>query len=211
MTSNETNTDKDNPADIPVNGNTGNGQKNGDEDLKNAESEISKQDEEIIRLNKEIETLKDLLQRRQADFENFRKRTVKLQEDYRKLAIKDFACDIINISDDIIRAIEASENVSDQEKSETRNSFIDGIKLVLKRIEDVLNKYGIEEIEAENKPFNPNYHEALEIENSADHQEDTVTQVYQKGFKLDEHLVRSAKVKVAKPAPKQNEDSGEDE
>ena len=68
------------------------------EDVKDLENEISDQDEEIIRLNKEIDTLKDLLQRRQADFENFRKRTVKLQEDYKKLAIKDFACDIINVT-----------------------------------------------------------------------------------------------------------------
>jgi len=181
-----------------------------EENVKNLENEISSQDEEIIRLNKEIETLKDLLQRRQADFENFRKRTIKLQEDYRKLAIKDFACDIINISDDITRAIDASETVSDRDTTETKDSFIEGIRLVLKRLEEVLKKYGIEEIEAENKPFNPNYHEALEIESSSDHSEDTVTQVYQRGFKLDEHLVRSAKVKVAKPVPKESDESVDD-
>ena len=109
--------------------------------------------------------------------------------------------------DDINRAIEASENLSGKESSDSKDSFIEGIKLVSKRIEEILNKYGIEEIESENKPFNPNYHEALEIENSADHKEDTVTKVYQKGFKLDEHLVRSAKVRVSKPAPKKIDDA----
>jgi len=205
MSNGESNTAKEKPAD------NGSVQDNGCEDTKNLETEISNQDEEIIRLNKEIETLKDLLQRRQADFENFRKRTVKLQEDYRKLAIKDFACDIINVNDDINRAIEASENLSGDENSASKDSFIEGVKLVSKRIEEILNKYGIEEIEADNKPFNPNYHEALEIEYSPDHDEDTVTRVYQKGFRLDEHLVRTAKVRVSKPAPKKSEGAGEDE
>jgi molecular chaperone GrpE len=178
---------------------------NGCEDVKSLENEISNQDEEIIRLNKEVDTLKDLLQRRQADFENFRKRTAKLQEDYRKLAIKDFAFDIINVNDDISRAIEASDNLAEKESADAKDSFIEGIKLVSKRIEEILSRYGIEEIEAENKPFNPNFHEALEIENSENHTEETVTKVYQKGFKLDEHLVRSAKVRVSKPAPKRAE------
>ena len=199
MSNGETNTAKENPAEAE------NGQDTICEDTKNPETEISNQDDEIIKLNKEIDTLKDLLQRRQADFENFRKRTVKLQEDYRKLAIKDFACDIINVNDDIIRAIEVSENLSEQESPETKESFIEGIKLVSKRIVEILNKYGIEEIEAENKPFNPNYHEALEIENSEAHSADTVTRVYQKGFKLDEHVVRCAKVRVSKSALKKSE------
>lgn len=178
------------------------------EETKKLETEISNQDEEIVKLNKEIDTLKDLLQRRQADFENFRKRTVKLQEDYRKLAIRDFACDILNVNDDINRAIEASENLSEGKNSGSKESFIEGIKLVSKRIEEILKKYGIEEIEAENKPFNPNYHEALEIESSDAHSEDTVTKVYQKGFRLDDHIVRSAKVRVSKPAPSGNGGSG---
>jgi molecular chaperone GrpE len=201
MGNEDTKTAKEIQAEAENTENKENGQECCD-DVKELEKEISGQDEEIIKLNKEIDTLKDLLQRRQADFENFRKRTAKLQEDYRKLAIRDFACDIINVNDDIIRAVEASENLADQESAETKDSFIQGIKLVSKRIEEILNKYGIEEIESENKPFNPNYHEALEIENSADHTEDTVTKVYQKGFKLAEHLVRSAKVRVSKPAPK---------
>lgn len=207
MGNEEANTAKDNQTETENNINTEDGQETCCEDVKKLENEISGQDEEIIRLNKEIETLKDLLQRRQADFENFRKRTAKLQEDYRKLAIKDFACDIINVNDDIIRAIEASDSLADQNPADSKDSFIEGIKLVSKRIEEILNKYGIEEIEAENKPFNPNYHEALEIENSADHSEDTVTKVYQKGFKLEEHLVRSAKVRVSKPAPKKNDEA----
>jgi len=210
MSKEETNTAKENLTETENSEDKKNDLNCSAEDVKELENEISGQDEEIIKLNKEIETLKDLLQRRQADFENFRKRTAKLQEDYKKLAIRDFAYDIINVNDDISRAIEASDTLTDPESTGSKDSFIEGIKLVSKRIEEILNKYGIEEIEAENKPFNPNYHEALEIESSTDHSEDTVTKVYQKGFKLDEHLVRTAKVRVSKPAPKKVESADDD-
>ncbi|HPS57957.1 MAG TPA: nucleotide exchange factor GrpE [Spirochaetota bacterium] len=171
------------------------------------DKEISVQDEEIMKLNKEVDTLKDLLQRRQADFENFRKRTIKAQEENRKVAIKDFAYDILNINDDLSRAIEASESISSTDSSSAKESLADGVKIIAKRLEDTLKKFGIIEIESENKPFDPNYHEAIEIESNSDVQFDTVAKVYQKGFKLDEYVVRTAKVKVAKPAPKPAADS----
>lgn len=175
------------------------------EESEKMEKEISAQDSEIIRLNKEVDTMKDLLQRRQADFENFRKRTVKMQEEYKKLAIKDFALDILNISDDLTRAIEASSVISEENSSDASSSLIEGVKMTSKRLIETLGKYGIEEIESENKPFNPNYHEAVEIATDPDIDADTVTKVYQKGFKLEEYIVRTAKVKVSKPAPKQSE------
>jgi len=171
------------------------------------EKEISAQDEEIIKLNKEVETLKDLLQRRQADFENFRKRTAKMQEEYRKLAIKDFAYDILNIHDDLSRAIEASDNIAAGDTTEAKEYLAEGVKIIAKRLEESLKKFGISEIESENKAFDPNFHEAIEIENNPDVTTDTVTKVYQRGFRLDEYVVRTAKVKVAKPAPKATEET----
>ena len=175
------------------------------DDVKNIDDEESNQEEEIIRLNKELDALRDLLQRRQADFENYKKRSIKMQEEFKKLAVKDFAFDIINVNDDIIRAIEASENMSAKNNAETKASFIEGVKLISKRIEEILNKYGIEEIESENMPFNPAYHEALEIENSEHYEEDTVTKVYQKGFKLENYIIRSAKVRVSRMGEKNQE------
>ena len=176
-------------------------------DMNNIDGKGSIHEEEIIRLNKELETLTDLLQRRQADFENYKKRSIKMQDEFKKLAIKDFAFDIINVNDDIIRAIEASESIADKKNAETVGSFIDGVKLISNKIEDILKKYGIEEIESENMPFNPAYHEALEIENSEDYEEDTVTRVYQKGFKLENYIIRSAKVRVSKPALQKNQET----
>ncbi len=173
------------------------------EEAEKMEQEISAQDTEIIRLNKEIDTLKDIMQRRQADFENFRKRTAKMQEEYKKLSIKDFALDVLNINDDLLRAIEASSIICDESSSDAANSMIEGVKLTSKRLIETMGKYGIEEIESENKPFDPNFHEAVEIETNPDITSDTVTKVYQKGFRLEEYVVRTAKVKVSKPAPRQ--------
>jgi molecular chaperone GrpE len=172
------------------------------DNVKIIENETSNQEEEIIKLNNEIDSLTDILQRRQADFENYKKRSARMQDEFKKLAIKDFAFDVINVNDDIIRAIEASENISNKNDSETKTSFIEGVKLISKRIEEILKKYGIEEIEAQNMPFDPAYHEAFEIENSEQHEEDTVTKVYQKGFKLENYIIRSAKVRVSKSIQK---------
>ena len=193
---------KENMEDVNNNDASNEGSEEVIDDVKNIENESLNQDEEIIRLNNEIDSLKDILQRRQADFENYKKRNTKMQEEFKKLAIKDLAFDIINVNDDIIRAIEVSENISNKNNPETKASFIEGVKLISKRIEEVLKKYGIEEIESENMPFDPTYHEALEIENSEQHEEDTVTKVYQKGFKLENYIIRSAKVRVSKSTQK---------
>lgn len=164
------------------------------------------QEDEIIKLTTENETLKDLLQRRQADFENYKKRTAKLQEDYKKTAIKEFARDIININDDLIRAIEAAENFPDSDTEDTRKDFSEGVAIISRRIVETLENYGIVEIEAEGKPFDPNFHEAVEIgETDENIDTDTVTKVHQKGFRFDELVIRTAKVKVAK-AVKKNEE-----
>ncbi len=171
---------------------------------------LNKKDEEIAGLKKELEEQKDLMIRRQADFENYKKRSAKLQEDFKKTAIKDFACDIININDDLIRAIDASENLENGHHEESHKSFVDGVRMISGRILETLKNYGIEEIEALDKPFDPNFHEAIEMEDSEHHEIDTVTKVHQKGFKLDELVIRSSKVKVSKPSPKKPEDETEE-
>lgn len=176
------------------------------------QSELESRDEDIKRHNDEIATLKDLLQRRQADFENYKKRMLKFQEDQKKFAIKDLALDIIMINDDLHRAIEASTNfeVNGGSTEEGHKSFVEGVNMIANRIEEMLQKYGVVEVQAMNMDFNPNVHEAVEIEMSSDYEKDTVTKVYQKGFCIDDLVIRSAKVKVAKSAPEKIKDNTED-
>lgn len=170
-----------------------------DKDLK---EKIDEKEDEIDKKNKEIESLMDMLKRRQADFENYKKRMMKNQEDYRKLAIKDLALDIININDDLIRAIDAASNISDDQSiQETRKAFAEGVLMISKRIEETLKNYEIEEIDSLDNEFDPNYNEAIEIELSDEVDKDMITYVHQKGFKLGDYVLRTAKVKVTKPKP----------
>jgi len=172
--------------------------------------ELTEKDEEIKKIKAEEESIKDLLQRRQADFENYKKRMMKLQEDSRKFAIKDFASDIILINDDLLRAIDAASTVpEDGTTDDSHRSFVEGVTMISSRIEEAFGNYGIVEIEAMNQEFDPNFHEAVEIEMSEDADVDTVTWVHQKGFRIDDLVIRSSKVKVAKPM-KPVETSNED-
>lgn len=160
-------------------------------------------EEDIAKKKEEIDALKDILKRRQADFENYKKRVLKSQEEYRKVAIKDMALDIIDINDDLLRAIEAASEVREGEKPVgAHNSFVEGVSMISKRIEEMLLKYGVAEIKPLGKGFDPNSSEAMEIDESAEVGQDTVTKVYRKGFSFDNYVLRAAKVRVTRPAKK---------
>ena len=181
------------------------------EDIRKEESSGKESVEsELDKKIKEIETLTDTMKRRQADFENYKKRMIKTQEEQKKFAIRDMALDIININDDLLRAREAACNVDSDEGQtvkEVCDSFADGFSMISKRIEDMLKNYGIEEIDSLDKVFDPNFNEAVEIEESDEVEDEIITRVYQKGFRLDDYLVRAAKVKVTKPMRKANGNS----
>ncbi|HQF09265.1 MAG TPA: nucleotide exchange factor GrpE [Spirochaetota bacterium] len=179
-----------------------------------ADEERSNAIKENQKLVSEMENLKDVMLRRQADFENYKKRMAKQQGEARKMAIKDFSQDIMEINDDLLRAIDASQNMAATCSSEeSHRSFVEGVSMISRRIEETMKKYGVVEIEALDREFDPNYHEAVEIEMSGDVSRDTVTKVYQKGFRIDDLVVRSAKVKVSKPQkqapPAGSEDGGD--
>lgn len=162
-------------------------------------SEVSEKDSELEKLQKEIDSLKDLMQRRQADFENYKKRSLKQFEDQKRFVIKDLALDVISVNDELLRAIDAAYTIPEGESLEgAHKSFVDGVSMISKMLEEGLKKYGVTEIDAQDQEFDPNYHEAVEIEPSADVSVDTVVKVYQKGFSIDELIIRSSKVKVAK-------------
>lgn len=166
--------------------------KESDDEVKNDASSDSK--------DEEITALKDLMMRRQADFENYKKRCIKQEETNKRMLIRDIALDIIGINDNLIRASEHALEIDDSEKLESAHkSYVDGVMMISKSIETMLQKYGIEEIDSLNKPFDPNVHEAIDISCGDDVKEDTVTKVYQKGFKFDEFVLRSSKVQVTKP------------
>jgi len=169
-------------------------------DIAMLEKKLASREEELEKKESELAAVKDLLLRRQADFDNYKKRIIRTQEEQKKLAIKDLSLDIITINDDLLRAVEAAENVpQDESIRDAHDSFVEGVRLISNQIESALKKYGIEEIDSMNQEFDPNYNEAVEISTSEDVEKDTITKVYQKGFRLDDYVIRSAKVCVTKP------------
>jgi molecular chaperone GrpE len=146
------------------------------------------------------------MQRRQADFENFKRHTRKQQDEFKKYALRDIALDIITINDDLIRAIESSVEITDNSESSLR-MFSEGVQMISNRIEGALEKYGVVQIDSEGAVFDPNFHEAVEIETVDGIDQDMVAKVYLKGFRIDEMVIRSSKVKVAKPARAQKNET----
>jgi molecular chaperone GrpE len=166
---------------------------------------------EMAKKDGEIALLKEQILRSRADFDNFRKRCIKTEEMNRKLAVKDFAVDVITINDNLIRASEAALQIAEgQSLDQAHKSYVDGIMMISKSIEQALAKHGVEEIDSMNCPFNPMFHEAIEFDTSSDVVDDTVTRVHQKGFKIDTFVVRTAKVKVTKPEKKTEVSEGKE-
>jgi molecular chaperone GrpE len=170
------------------------------EEIKTLRESLKTREEESAKRKEELDQMKDLMMRRQADFDNYKKRMVKSQDEYRKLAIKDMSLDIIQINDDILRTLEAAACVDPERLPASHSSFIDGVSMISRRIEEMLSKYGVKEIDSLNREFDPSVNEAVEITESGEVTRDTITKVYQKGFTLDDSVVRAARVRVTRPS-----------
>ena len=135
----------------------------------------------------------DLLKRKQAEFENYRKRVQKEMLENRKYATSEMVLDIVNIIDDFERAIGSAESSKDF------TSLLEGIVITKKQLLGVLEKkHGVKRIDAVGKEFDPNLHDAIMVEESEKHKEDTVVEDFQAGYVMHERVVRPTKVKVAK-------------
>lgn len=126
-----------------------------------------------------------------ADFDNFRKRTIQEKEDLSKYAAAEVLKKITTVLDTFDRA---SEHLKDIEDCKTVK---DSYEVAYKQLLDVLKKCGLEEIEAQGKPFNPNEHEAITQVPTNDIEPDMVAFVAQKGYKMADRVLRPALVGVA--------------
>ncbi|MFP4180815.1 MAG: nucleotide exchange factor GrpE, partial [Spirochaetaceae bacterium] len=151
--------------------------------------------ERIQELESENSELKTQYLRKQADFENFRKRMQREKKEAIDYANSNLLLDLVSIIDDFERAIKSSEESRDFE------SFHSGIKLIEKQFVGMLErKYGLTRMESEGKEFDPQEHEAINMEESSNYDVQTVVEEYQRGYKLNERVLRHPKVKVAVPA-----------
>ncbi|MBI9103327.1 MAG: nucleotide exchange factor GrpE [Spirochaetales bacterium] len=164
-------------------------------------------EDKIVELEESNADLKDQLLRKQADFDNFRKRMFREKEEAIKYANSNLLQDIVGTIDDFERALQSADQSNDFK------SLHSGVELIEKQLTSMLErKYGLKRFESVGEEFNPDRHEALAMEESEDYDVQTVIEDYLKGFMLHERVLRHSKVKVASPAknPENIKDASEE-
>jgi molecular chaperone GrpE len=141
---------------------------------------------------KELKESRDRLLRVAADFENYKKRAAKEREDYLKFANADLIKEILPFMDNLERAINHSE------KSNDAQSLVDGARLTLQGLLQRLGKFGVTTVESVGKPFDPAVHEAMLVVETDQHEPNQVVEEFQRGYLLNDRLVRPASVSVSK-------------
>ena len=151
---------------------------------------------EFERLKQEAESAegyRDRLLRLQAEFDNARKRMERERLEFVKYANEGILLELLNILDDLERSIEA-RNANHQDPA----AFLKGIEMILAHLYEMLKRNGVKALEAKGKKFDPHAHEALMQEERDDVEDDVVIEEFQKGYMLEDRVIRTAKVKVAK-------------
>jgi molecular chaperone GrpE len=165
---------------------------------KEEEKIITLEESEYLRLKEEADKSKELqdkVLRLQADFENTRKRLEKDRQDFIKFANEGIILELLNILDDLERTVELA-----QSKHEDLQVFLKGVEMILAHLYDMLKEYGVRPIEAEGELFDPHFHEALMQVEDNTKPEHTIIEELQKGYMLNDRVIRTSKVKVSKKA-----------
>lgn len=140
----------------------------------------------------EIADLKDQLLRSAAEFENLKRRTVRDVENAHKFGTEKLISDLFPVIDSLEKAIETAQDVEGAE------AIAEGVELSLKLFMDSLSRNGLSTVDPLGMPFDPSLHEALAVVPNENAEPNSVMEVIQKGFTLNERLVRAAKVVVVK-------------
>lgn len=160
------------------------------------EKTVQLKEAEYLKLKEDADKAKeywDRLLRLQADFENTRKRLEKEKQEFVKFANEGLVVELLNVLDDLERAVELA-----QEKHQDLSAFLKGVEMVLAHLYQMLKQYGVKPIEANGKIFDPNFHEALMQVENKEVPEHTVVEEMQKGYLMNDRVIRTAKVKVSK-------------
>ncbi len=147
---------------------------------------------EIDVVRDELEEAMDKYLRALADFDNYRKRVAREKEQYLQCANEDLIKDLLEVVDNLERALEASGKSADCE------GLARGVELTLQRLKDILSGEGICRIECMGLPFDPNYHEAVMAMEREGAEPETVIEETQKGYTLKGKVIRPSKVVVSK-------------
>jgi len=140
------------------------------------------------KLQADKDELRDRLMRKQAEFENFRRRSAREKEEVLQFAAMETVRALLPVLDDFERALKLPGAGDDYRK---------GIELIHKRLQDTLVQMGVTPIDAQDKKFDPNFHQAVDTVKIAEGEDQTVVEEYQRGYEFKGRLLRPAMVKVA--------------
>jgi molecular chaperone GrpE len=154
----------------------------------------SDSESQLDRLKNENAQYLDRLARLQAEFDNFRKRSVREQQEFRDYALADALKQMLPILDSLDRALKT--------EGATADDFRAGVDLIDRQFHQALEKLGVEPIEATGKPFDPTFHQAIQMVETSEVEDNHVVDELQRGYKIRERLLRPAMVRVAQNANK---------
>ncbi|MFH2002232.1 MAG: nucleotide exchange factor GrpE [Planctomycetota bacterium] len=159
---------------------------------------------ELQKMTEERDEYLDRLQRVTADFSNFQKRIRKEMEESKKYAAATFALDLLSVIDNLERALESASQKMDSD-------FLQGFTMIRQQMLGMLEKNGVTPIDAVNKPFDPNFHDAL-LEVKDDSLPDkTIVNELEKGYMIHDRLLRPTRVRVSRVPQKEGAKTTEEE
>lgn len=159
-----------------------------------APDQAARQAEENQKLQKERDNLFDRLARLQAEFDNYRKRSTKENADFRDYAVAEAAKSLLPVIDNFSLALKNA--------GAKPEDFKKGVELIHKQLLDILQKMNVQVVPAQGQPFDPRVHEAIEMVESDQAEDNHVLEELQPGYKLKERLLRPAMVRVARNTKK---------
>jgi len=161
------------------------------------EKEVEELKKKLEEKEKEAKENYERLLRTAADFENYKKRAAREKEDWTKFANEDLLKAILPFIDNLERAVNHAQKVKDT------GVLIEGVRLTLQHLLQALNKFGLSSFESVGKPFDPAMHEAMLVVETDKHEPNLVVEEFQKGYLLNDRLLRPATVSVSKPPEKE--------
>ena len=164
-----------------------------EEEKQNEETKVS-ENEKVLKENEDLKAKLDEALRAYAKCENDKKILQKEADAYADYAYEKFAKDLLPVVDSLELAIAHSGDIED--KAEAFDKLLEGVELTLKKMLDTFKNHGIEPVEHEE--FNPELHQAIQHVQSDTHEEGAIVDIYQKGYKLKNKLIRPSMVTINK-------------
>jgi molecular chaperone GrpE len=171
---------------------------NSEEEKKNVAGDpLEEIQSELETAKQEAKETHDRFLRVSAEFENYKKRSTREMDDFRKYANQSLIKEMLAVVDNLERALNSSNGNSSIDKC-----MADGVNLTLKEILKVFEKFNVKPIESIGQPFDPTFHQAMMQEETDEHPENTIITELQKGYMIHDRLLRPSMVVVAAPKAK---------